>query len=228
MSDKETINSKLQSYIPLVDFLSVILGKNSEVVLHDLKNLDNSVVAIKNGHISNREIGAPATDLVLKILKEGKREKRDFIANYKGIGKFNKPLKSATYFIRDNDELIGMICVNTDESIFEGLYSVVKKIQDNFMLLEGNMGEVPESEKLSQSIEEMAQEAIREVLAGQNVSIEYLKQRDKLNIIEILYLKGIFLLKGAVVEIAKSLGMSEASVYRYVQIIKRQEDEKMK
>ncbi len=229
MSNEVNENSKLQSYVPLVDFLSTVLGKNSEVVLHDLKNLDNSVIAIKNGHISNREIGAPATDLVLKILKEGKKEKRDFIANYKGIGKFNKPLKSATYFIRDEkEELIGMICVNTDESLFDGLYSVVRKIQENFILPEGSTDETVESEKLSLSIEEMAQEAIREVLAGQDVSIEYLKQQDKLNIIEILYLKGIFLLKGAVVEIAKSLGMSEASVYRYVQIIKRQEDEKAK
>ncbi|RRD40245.1 hypothetical protein EII29_03860 [Leptotrichia sp. OH3620_COT-345] len=226
---KLNINSKLQKYIPLVDFLEAILGKNSEIVLHDLEDLDHSIVAIRNNHISNREVGAPATDLVLRILKESHKEERDFIANYRGIGKFNKALKSSTYFIREEGELIGMICVNTDEAVFDGLFSMVKKLQENFIkeeIVPNN--ENMDSENLSLSIEEVAHEAISDVLSTQNVSIEYLKQQDKLKIIEVLYLKGIFLLKGAVVEIAKALGMSEASVYRYVQIIKRQEQEENK
>ncbi|MDO5089050.1 MAG: PAS domain-containing protein [Leptotrichiaceae bacterium] len=226
---KLNTKSKLQKYIPLVDFLEAILGKNSEIVLHDLENPDHSVIAIRNNYISNREVGAPATDLVLRILKESHKEERDFIANYRGIGKFNKALKSSTYFIREEGELIGMICVNTDEAIFDGLFSSMKKLQENFIKEEVSPStENVDSENLSLSIEEVAHEAISDVLSTQNVSIEYLKQQDKLNIIEVLYLKGIFLLKGAVVEIAKALGMSEASVYRYVQIIKRQEQEENK
>lgn len=226
---KLNTKSKLQKYIPLVDFLEAILGKNSEIVLHDLENPDHSVIAIRNNYISNREVGAPATDLVLRILKESHKEERDFIANYRGIGKFNKALKSSTYFIREEGELIGMICVNTDEAIFDGLFSAMKKLQENFIKEEVSPStENVDSENLSLSIEEVAHEAISDVLSTQNVSIEYLKQQDKLNIIEVLYLKGIFLLKGAVVEIAKALGMSEASVYRYVQIIKRQEQEENK
>ena len=224
--DNLNTNSKLQKYIPLVDFLAAVVGKNSEIVLHDLGNPDHSVIAIRNNHISNREVGAPATDLVLKILKESDKEERDFIANYIGIGKFNKALKSSTYFIREEGELIGMICVNTDEAVFDSLFSAMKKLQETFVKEEININnENIDSENLTRSIEEVAREAISDVLSTQNVSIDYLKQQDKLNIIEVLYLKGIFLLKGAVVEIAKALGMSEASVYRYVQIIKRQEQE---
>ena len=119
-----------------------------------------------------------------------------------------------------------MICVNTDEAVFDSLFSAMKKLQETFVKEEININnENIDSENLTRSIEEVAREAISDVLSTQNVSIDYLKQQDKLNIIEVLYLKGIFLLKGAVVEIAKALGMSEASVYRYVQIIKRQEQE---
>lgn len=227
MNNNDT-NSKLRKYIPLVDFFAAVLGKNSEVVLHDLNDPDHSIIAIRNNHISNREVGGPATDLVLKILKESDKEERSFIANYVGIGKFNKALKSSTYFIREEGELIGMICVNTDEAVFDGLFASMKKLQETFIKGKMETDEVQTSENLSRSIEEVAREAISEVLSTQNVSIEYLKQQDKLNIIEVLYLKGIFLLKGAVVEIAKALGMSEASVYRYVQIIKRQEQEEQK
>ena len=80
-------------------------------------------------------------------------------------------------------------------------------------------------ESLSISIEEMALNEIQEITKLRNVKIDQLKQSDKLEIIETLYLKGIFLLKGAVVEAAKALKISEASVYRYVQKIKRKEDE---
>ena len=56
-----------------------------------------------------------------KFQEESDKEERDFIANYIGIGKFNKALKSSTYFIREEGELIGMICVNTDEAVFDTL-----------------------------------------------------------------------------------------------------------
>ena len=53
MNNNDT-NSKLQKYIPLVDFFAAVLGKNSEVVLHDLTDPDHSIIAIRNNHISNR------------------------------------------------------------------------------------------------------------------------------------------------------------------------------
>ncbi|MGM0602449.1 MAG: PAS domain-containing protein, partial [Bacillota bacterium] len=40
----------LNNYKPLVKFLAEVLGENCEVVLHDLNNLENSIIAIENGH----------------------------------------------------------------------------------------------------------------------------------------------------------------------------------
>lgn len=219
-------NDKLKKYIPLVDFIAAVLGKNSEVVLHDLTRLDNSIIAIKNNHISNRDIGAPATDLVLKIVKENKNEHRHFISRYRGKNSLNKPLICSTYFIRDDDtnDIIGVLCVNTDESVFNNLMSSVSDLLQIYDKKTITEDEFSESENLSLTIEEIAENAIKEITSARNVSIEYLKQEDKLEIIEALYLKGIFLLKGAVIEVAKALKSSEASVYRYVQIIKRQEE----
>lgn len=218
---------KLKKYIPLVDFIAEVLGKNSEVVLHDLTDLDKSIIAIRNNHISNREVGAPATDLVLKIVKENKNENRNFISNYTCKNKFNKQLTSSTFFIRDDDTnaIIGVLCVNTDESVFNNLLSSISELCDTYKKQTINHEEeISESENLSLTIEELAENAIKEITASRGVTIEYLKQEDKLEIIEALYLKGIFLLKGAVVEVAKALKSSEASVYRYVQIIKRREE----
>ena len=46
------MNKYLRSYLPLVDFLADCLGDSTEVVLHDLTDWHQSVVAISNGHIS--------------------------------------------------------------------------------------------------------------------------------------------------------------------------------
>ena len=63
-------NNVLKTYIPLVDFIAGIVGPNCEVVLHDLSNVDESIVAIRNNHISGRKVGGPLTNLGLKLLKK--------------------------------------------------------------------------------------------------------------------------------------------------------------
>ena len=64
----------VREFIPFVDFLADILGPSSEVVLNDLLDLNHSVVAIRNSHISHRQVGDPATDLALRTMKAGKAE----------------------------------------------------------------------------------------------------------------------------------------------------------
>lgn len=227
MSNKNK-RSKLDKYIPMVNFIAGIMGKNSEVVLHDLADLDHSVIAIRNNSVSNREVGAPATDLVLKILKENSKYKGDFITNYQGVNKFNKLLNSSTYFIRDDDgSLIGLICVNTDETALNSLmeavsnvYSIYKKVPESEPEDDG------ESENLSSSAEELARISISKITSAKGITTEYLKQEDKISIVEELHQKGIFLLKGAVQEVAHALGTSEATIYRYIHKIKQQEDQK--
>jgi len=217
---------RLQIYVPLVDFIADVLGKNTEVVLHDATDLDHSIIAIRNNYISNREVGGPATNLVLKMVKENKTAERDYIANYKGINKFNKNLRSSSLFIRDDEQkMIGVLCVNTDDTMMNNLHDIINELHSiHDQPSEDNEFERP-IESLSISIEEMALNEIQEITKLRNIKIDQLKQSDKLEIIETLYLKGIFLLKGAVVEAAKALKISEASVYRYVQKIKRKEDE---
>ena len=78
------MNPYLEKFVPLMDFIAEFLGRNTELVLHDLSDLERSVVAIRNGHISQRQIGAPITDLALQLLNEAKYKGLPFIANYQG------------------------------------------------------------------------------------------------------------------------------------------------
>ena len=110
------MNETVRRFLPMVDFLEQILGKNSEIVLHDFSDPDHAIVDIRNGIVSGRKVGGPATDLALKIMHDAKYRDLPFITGYEGRGAGGKTLESATYFIRENDEIVGMLCVNTDLS----------------------------------------------------------------------------------------------------------------
>lgn len=216
----------LNSYIPLIDFLAELLGKNSEIVLHDLTNLDSSILAIRNNYITKRVVGAPATDYVLRTLKQGINENLDFTVGYREVAnREHKQLHSASYYLRHEGELVGMICVNTDESVFKELDKSIDALE--LLLRTYRKKEATEQtaipESFSRSIEEMAQNTVMDVSISKGLPVERFKQDDKFDVVEALYDSGFFLLKGAVPEIAKILKISEPTVYRYLQNVKLKE-----
>jgi predicted transcriptional regulator YheO len=99
MDRQQEIYTYIRSFIPMVDFLAEILGNTSEVVLNDLTDLDHSVIAIRNATVSKRKIGDPATNLALRTMQAGKREKSQFLANYQGVSRGGHTLRSSTFFI---------------------------------------------------------------------------------------------------------------------------------
>ena len=110
------MNKKLEEYLPIIKFLVKFLGKDTEVVMHDFTDgLDNSLVFIANNH-SGRELGAPATNFVLEVFKSKIYLEKDFLVNYSFKSVNGKELHSSTFFIKEENNLIGMICLNVDRS----------------------------------------------------------------------------------------------------------------
>jgi len=227
----------VREFIPFVDFLADILGPSSEVVLNDLMDLNHSVMAIRNSHVSHRQVGDPATDLALRTMKAGKAEKREYLANYKGVSQGKHSLRSSTYFLRFDGEIVGMICINTDDSALDDLQEQVLKVLTNYKHLnsptiyQSKAALVDEAghdapvapEHLTTSITDLAREVTQTVCAKHGVSVEYLKQNEKLEIVRSLYHQGYFLLKDSVSEAAKIIKVSDPSVYRYLQTVKDEE-----
>ncbi len=213
------MDQTLEKYIPLVEFLGKTLGSNSEIVLHDIQNLENSVVAIANGKISNRQIGAPATDLVLKILKNNELEKRDYLCNYTGTLSTGDTVKSSTYFIKDDDgDIVGMLCININMSNLvniKNLVNVLLDVDDHFTKDEGI------SETFTLTSGDLTLKSIDSVIKSFNIPPERMSYKEKIQVIEKLNEEGIFLIKGVVSEVATALKVSEASVYRYLGKIKK-------
>lgn len=208
-------NKILNEYKALVKFLGELLGENTEVVLHDLTNYENSIIAIENGYISGREEGDPLTDLALKFIKDKELSRKNYITNYNGKTKTGHNLRSSTYFIKnDEGKIIGMLCVNINTS--DLMYA--KKILNK--LIYGNK-EVDEKisipdEKFTNSIEELVDSIISDVIKEIPVLPERMTAEEKKDIVKKLDERGVFLLKNAIPKIAEILKTSEATIYRYL------------
>ena len=215
-----------EPYLQLVNFFGEILGENVEIVLHDLTNLEESIIAITNGQISGRQLGGPVTDLVLRMMKDAEFKDINYITNYQSEAKHGKMLHSATYLIRDEQSRVfGMMCFNFDYSEHYAIQQAVDKIMPKLMLNK----EINEkqtngiSEKLNDSIEHLVSGSIQELTFFNEFVPQRLVQEEKIDIVRGLQDKGVFLMKGAVLEVASQLQMSEATVYRYLSMIKRAE-----
>lgn len=226
-------NSLLQQYVKLTEFLGHALGPDYEVALHDLTDKNRSIVAIANNHVSGREIGAPLTNVALKILAEKSYESADFRLHYRGVSTAGKTLRSSTLFIKQNGKIVGMLCINFDDSRYLavseqilGLCHPDAFVETNFQLDEARVGEIdlsaPVEENFHNSIDAVAAEAVARALESAGVTADRLTPEERVQIIAQLDSGGIFLLKGAVKDVADALQCSQASVYRYLSQIKKE------
>lgn len=216
-----TANEKLKKYIPLVDFISSACGKTFEVVLHDTTNPNESVIAIKNGHLSGRKIGDAMTDLAIDLVNTNEHTKKHFISNYEGRLKNGKRFLSATYFIKEEDELIGMLCINYDPSIMLELNRQIDNLLDCFNLLPQN-NKSPYTETLDSSISNITGSIISSTISNMPVSPSRTTSEEKMEVIRALEKQDVFATKGAISQVSNALNISEPTVYRYLKKIRNE------
>ena len=225
-------NPLLQQYIKLTEFLGYALGPDYEVALHDLTDKDRSIVAIANNHVSGREVGAPLTNVALRILRDKSYENQDYILHYLGVSSSGKTLRSSTMFIKKDGKLVGMLCINFDDSRYQAVSDALLKlchpdqfVDTNFQVDAAAAGQAggDDTEHFPTSIHGVAADAVLRELERRGITASRLTAEERIQIISTLEQAGIFLLKGAVKDVADALECSQASVYRYLSLIRKDE-----
>lgn len=219
-------NALLRQYVKLTEFLGAALGPDYEVALHDLTDKNRSIIAIANGYISGREVGAPLTNMALSVLKDESYEWQDYRLHYSGVSAAGNVLRSSTMFIKEDGKLIGMLCVNFDDSRYRAFAQQVLSLCHPNPFFQAQErpeeeGPVPRPETFRNSTEAVAQDAIAHELERLGVPADRLTSEERLQVIAALEESGIFLLKGAVKDVAAGLCCSQASVYRYLSQIRK-------
>ena len=214
----------LQHYVKLTEFLGYALGPDYEIALHDLTNKDRSIIAIANNHVSGREIGAPLTS----------DEYQDYRLHHHSISVGGKALRSCSMFIKQNGQLLGMLCINFDDSRYRAVSQQLLNLchPDPFVdeILPPLASETDSTVRASaelfrNSTEAVAADAINRELEALGVAANRLTPEERLQIIAALEKSGIFLMKGAVKEVATTLHCSQASIYRYLTQIRQENND---
>lgn len=226
----------LEHYVKLTEFLGRALGPDYEVALHDLTDKNRSIIAIANNHVSGREIGAPLTNVALQIIADKSYQSSNYRLHYRGLAGDGKMLRSSTLFIKDeNDELIGLLCINFDGTRYHelsdkllGLCHPDAFVETNFQFDEARTRAAQSApadpvEWFQNTSGGVTSTAVGDVLREMNVAAERLTQEEKMAVVGELNDRGVFLLKGAVKEVAEALCCSQASVYRYLSRLKKEE-----
>jgi predicted transcriptional regulator YheO len=177
-----------------------------EVVIHDLADLDHSIVWIE-GNVTNRQVGGPMTDQGLAMVRLGQYEN---LANYLTYTDDGRTLKSASIFIRDSDgRTWGAFCINVDITPY---LTITHHL--NAGILRSEAAEV--NEAFASGAEDTVGNMLAEVLFEYGKPSYALTRFDRLTLIEILDRKGAFQIKRAVPIIAKKLGVSRYTIYNYL------------
>src|SRR5699024_6770698 len=160
--------------------------------------------------VTNRKIGSPATNLVLKELKKESAHVQD-ISNYKTHASNGVMLKSSTVFLRDEENyVIGALCINYDINYLLSLNGLLQNLL-SFDTRENK------SENFSTSINDVINEMIEQVSQYFNKPPVSLKLEEKIEFTKQLDKKGFFLIKGSAEYISTVFGVSKFTVYNYLQ-----------
>lgn len=222
------INPELEQFLRLTAFLGQVLGPDYEVALHDLTDPDHSLIAVANGHISQRKLGSRLPSAARGLLDElrNKTDSKDYQVNYRTVTGAGKSLRSSALVIRSEGRLAGMLCINFDDGKYQDLSQGILKlchpdafVDVNFQVDEARLRELDdgsvEPETAAQALTQSAERDIERALAatrGRGLSVA-----ERLALVSDLDMDGAFLIKGAMKRIASLLNVSQATLYRDLQ-----------
>lgn len=209
-------------------------GIHCEIILHDLtKDYNHTIVDIRNGHITGREIGDCGSNLGLEVLR-GTVEHGDRY-NYVVHTRDGKILRSSTMFIKnENGEVIGSLCINLDITSTVKMEEFLKQynsydIPDNYS---GHFGFPPpspeavsassadESEIFANDISQVLEFIIRQADQMFAKPVESLTREEKIEFVRFLDKKGAFLVTKSSDKVCEHLNISRFTLYNYLELVR--------
>jgi predicted transcriptional regulator YheO len=184
------------------------LGANYEIVLHDYRIPDRSVVAVA-GKVTERRVGSAMSEIGLSIMAEG-NEAQDRL-NYLAKAPNGRIINSSTIVLRDEKrKVFGALCINMDVTAIRHAAAILDTLSGNYS--------DPKPTTFTNDIRDVIDAALREVLDGR--ASAPLSRQDRLEVIRALDARGIFNVKRAMGRVAAALSVSRATAYLCLQMVR--------
>lgn len=203
--------SHLQFCFQLARGIAQQFGSNCEVVVHDLdsNDVEHSIVAIENGHVSGRRVGDGPSHIVLEALRGDCARLEDRLA-YLTRSDDGKILKSSTIYIRDDDgRAIGVFAINYDITLMLAMENMLRQFT-------ATEKESREPEAISRNVSDLLDELIEQSVKLVGKPVALMHKEDKVKAIQFLNETGAFLITKSGDRVCKYFGISKYTLYSYI------------
>ncbi|WP_405650581.1 transcriptional regulator [Streptomyces sp. NBC_00019] len=191
---------------PVVDGLVATFGPVCEVVLHDYRNPDKSVVALA-GSVTGRAVGGAMSEIGMRIVARGDAAGDEL--NYVTRTQAGRTVKSSTMVLRDSTGTVfGALCVNLDVTAASEAHALLGALAG----IGGTPAELPVT-TFGDDIDSVV-DAILDTHRHQPWGA--LDRTERLTLFRSLDDRGVFAVRRAIEQVATRLGISRASAYSYL------------
>ncbi|MEV8377457.1 helix-turn-helix transcriptional regulator [Kribbella sp. NPDC056861] len=194
----------LAALTQVVDGIAATFGRSCEVVLHDYRRADASVVAVA-GRLTAREVGSPMSEIGLSVLAKGDGATAEL--NYLTRTSDGQVLKSSTLPLKDRSgHLFGALCLNVDVT---PLWQARDLLGD---LAGDEPAELPTT-TFSSDFDDVVDAVLRKQAHELGKPVTALTRPERMTVLRALDQRGAFAVRRAAPRIAEALGISRASLY---------------
>lgn len=194
--------------------LAAQFGSNCEVVVHDLSSnqLDNSIVLIENGHVSNRKEGNGPSRIVLEALKADPAVLKDKLS-YLTKAHDGRILKSSTMYIRDEENNVcAILAINYD---ITSLLAIEGSIHSLISTNDQN-DSVTEPANIPLNVNDLLDELIAQSIQLVGKPVAMMTKDDKIKAVQFLNNAGAFLVTKSGDKISRQFNISKFTLYSYL------------
>ena len=212
MTEKEVLLERLKQ---IADVIATMFGSSCEVAIHDLTDIKHSLVYLA-GNVTRRKLGSAVTDaVVLALVQEGRNVQDRY--GYKTILDDGRELKSSTTFIRDDaGEVVAAFCINVDTTDY---INAIRRLEE-FVKLSDAQQPLKMAQSFAFSINETIDMLFEQAVAEIGKQPATMTMDEKTKLVGELEKKGAFKIKGIVNQVALRLGVSNFTVYNYLNKIR--------
>ena len=203
MDDRDQQDALIAQIKHIADGLAQTFAPFCEVVVHDLRDPQQSVLAIHN-NLSGRAPFDPVTALGLARIADSTYPQ--VIANYANQFADGRPAKSTSIGIKDaHGDYVAALCLNVDLTLFRSMHTVL----DQFTAT----GAAPVKESLDPANAATIRRRIDERAAGLAAAPQLLRAADRRTLLRELKTGGFLEVRRAMDIAAAHLGISRATAY---------------
>jgi predicted transcriptional regulator YheO len=190
------------------------VGVQCEVVVHDLRNPDHTLIAI-SGNLTDRTVGAPVPDT--EFLPRNLATFQDDIIRQPARTPRGRELISSTVWVRNTaGAIVGAICINMD-------FNDLRHARDLLNRALADVETPPGAEVLetfATSPQDFVEIALRGAIRKVGKPLHRLNRQDKIAIIAALEQAEVFRFSQSIEIVMEQLGISRASIYAYLKEVR--------